>query len=208
MARKIYCAGPLFNVKEKEEMAEIAAVLEAHSFEVFLPQRDGIEFADLVESFDSLGIPEGEARDVLNRAVFSLDVVQVLDSDGLVLNMNGRVPDEGAVVEAGIAWSAGKRVVIFKNDTRTLVSGNDNPLLLGLSDFTTVDNISKIPEAFDKLFGQEGEENNTISSGLRLEKISAAGRRIRSLTSNGHEKVDVCQQLIRIVGNGDAAAVR
>ncbi|MBM9519121.1 hypothetical protein JWG39_04725 [Desulforhopalus vacuolatus] len=44
---KIYCAGPLFNNKEREEMQEIADGLEANDFDVFLPHRDGFEFANL-----------------------------------------------------------------------------------------------------------------------------------------------------------------
>lgn len=44
---KIYCAGPLFNDKEKEEMTEIAVALEESGFGVFLPHRDGFEFAHL-----------------------------------------------------------------------------------------------------------------------------------------------------------------
>ena len=42
---KIYCAGPPFNDKEREEMQEIADELEAKNFDVFLPHRDGFEFA-------------------------------------------------------------------------------------------------------------------------------------------------------------------
>ena len=34
--KKIYCAGPLFNEKEKMEMLEIANVLEKNDFNVFL----------------------------------------------------------------------------------------------------------------------------------------------------------------------------
>jgi len=47
---RVYCAGPLFNEKEKEEMAEIAQALERHGFEVFLPQRDGLELSKCVQS--------------------------------------------------------------------------------------------------------------------------------------------------------------
>mgnify|MGYP003981738111 CR=1 FL=1 len=49
-----------------------------------------------------------------------------------MLNINGRVPNEGTVVEAGIAWNAGKKIVIYKTDLRTLLKGSDNPLLSGL----------------------------------------------------------------------------
>jgi hypothetical protein len=38
-------------------------------------------------------------------------------------------------------------VVIFKADARTKVSGRDNPLVIGLSDFHTVDEIEQLGEA-------------------------------------------------------------
>ena len=52
---KIYCAGPLFNPKEQEEMGQIASVLECKGYSVFLPQRDGLEFAS-----SSLAFLKGE----------------------------------------------------------------------------------------------------------------------------------------------------
>jgi nucleoside 2-deoxyribosyltransferase len=119
LAKKIYCAGPLFNAKEREEMEQIAVLLEKSGFRVFLPHRDGIEFANLLDSFVGHGVPRSKALDILNKAIFNLDVFQVLDSDGLILNMNGRVPDEGAMVEAGIAWRAGKAIVIYSDDARS-----------------------------------------------------------------------------------------
>ena len=45
---KIYCAGPLFNPKEQEEMQEIAHVLEQKGFTTFLAQRDGLLFEQLL----------------------------------------------------------------------------------------------------------------------------------------------------------------
>lgn len=107
--RKIYCAGPLFNAKEREEMGQITSVLEKNGFSVFLPHRDGIQLAVMLDVFIANGIPRQKAVEILNKAIFYLDVYQVLDSDGLILNLNGRVPDEGSLVEAGIAWQAGKQ---------------------------------------------------------------------------------------------------
>jgi len=139
MTKKIYCAGPMFNPKEREEMEEIAGALEDHGFNVFLPHRDGLELAAAALPMD----------------VFELDIAQILESDGLVLNMNGRVPDEGAAAETGIAWQAGKKIVIYKNDTRTLIDKSDNPILVGLANYTVISDISKIPHAFNRLFGPD-----------------------------------------------------
>ena len=40
MIKKIYIAGPLFNVHEKKYLEEIAEVLEGNGYDCFLPHRD------------------------------------------------------------------------------------------------------------------------------------------------------------------------
>ena len=49
MIKKIYIAGPLFNIHEKKYLEEIASVLEGAGYECFLPHRDqtGIEEIEL-----------------------------------------------------------------------------------------------------------------------------------------------------------------
>jgi len=197
--KKIYCAGPLFNSKEKEEMAEIATALEQSAYQVFLPHRDGFEFAGLTSVFKEIGLGEAETNDILNRAIFTLDVFQVLDSDGLILNINGRVPDEGAMVEAGIAWNAGKEVVIYKNDARTLLNGCDNPLLLGLSGFNTVSCINEIPSAFNDRFKKSNPGKPKIDN-TSLSEIYERGRTIAALAKNSKDQREVCLTLQTILG--------
>ncbi|MBW2740047.1 MAG: nucleoside 2-deoxyribosyltransferase [Deltaproteobacteria bacterium] len=197
---KIYCAGPLFNNKEKEEMTEIATALEKSGFSVFLPHRDGFEFAHLLDVFKTIGISEAKANRLLNKAIFTLDVYEVLNSDGLILNINGRVPDEGATVEAGIAWNAGKRVVIYKNDARTLINGTDNPLLLGLSDFVTIEDISEIPVVFKKLLAGDMTENKSVIDNSKLREIYQKGQIVADLAQNGYDKTRVCHELLKLLG--------
>ncbi|ABQ24458.1 nucleoside 2-deoxyribosyltransferase [Geotalea uraniireducens] len=194
---KIYCAGPLFNPKEKEEMQEIADILEMNDFKVFLPHRDGLEFSNLMTTFSEMGISNEKAIQVLNKAIFTLDVFQVLDSDGLILNMNGRVPDEGAMVEAGIAWNAGKAMVIYKNDARTLLNGNDNPLLLGLSNFETVSKISEIPSKFNSLLADEpthGKIDNT-----RIKNLYKKGEEVYKVATSNKDESVICRDLMVIL---------
>lgn len=59
--------------------------------------------------------------------------------------MNGRVPDEGAVSEAAMAFAVGHPVVIYKNDARSLVGGKDNPLVAGLSGCEIVNTVEAFP---------------------------------------------------------------
>lgn len=193
---KIYCAGPLFNNKEREEMQEIADVLETSDFDVFLPHRDGFEFANLSAGIEELTESKKSTSLLLQKAIFTLDVYQVLSSDGLILNMNGRVPDEGAMVEAGIAWSAGKEIVIYKNDSRSLINGEDNPLLIGLSDFITISDISKIPSYFEEI--RSNRNTKTIDSS-RLAYLFNKGKSISTLTKLQDVK-EICKKLIEIIG--------
>ena len=66
--------------------------------------------------------------------------------------MNGRVPDEGGVVETAVAFAFGKPVVLYKNDDRSLSQGYDNLMLLGASGtFSTVSDIAAIPATLEQL---------------------------------------------------------
>ncbi|MEK6705126.1 MAG: nucleoside 2-deoxyribosyltransferase [Bdellovibrionota bacterium] len=188
---KIYCAGPLFNPKEREEMQEIASSLEEAGYSVFLPHRDGLEFALLFPMLLQRSLTPQRAREILNRAIFSLDVFQITDSHGLVLNMNGRVPDEGAMVEAGIAWARKKILVIFRTDSRSLIEGNCNPMVLGLADFSFVathedilraldDKFSKATE--DVIFSREPHFDTTAKNGKQISDFLAVRRPVSDIT--------------------------
>jgi nucleoside 2-deoxyribosyltransferase len=147
MAR-VYCAGPLFNDVERQEMAQIAQALEEAGFATFLPQRDGLEFSRLLPVLQGMGVSLSAADAMLQRAIFSLDVYELLaGADAVVANLNGRVPDEGTVVEASLAWHAGKPLVLYKDDARSLLNGADNPMLTGLGGFTLTRTIAAIPNA-------------------------------------------------------------
>ncbi|MBN2316745.1 MAG: nucleoside 2-deoxyribosyltransferase [Sedimentisphaerales bacterium] len=188
---KIYCAGPLFNPKEREEMHEIASVLEEAGYSVFLPQRDGLEFAHFFPMLLQRKMTPQQATEILNHAIFSLDVFQITNCHGLVLNMNGRVPDEGAMVEAGIAWARKKIIVIFRNDSRSLIEGNCNPLVLGLSDFSFVttcedilydlnEKISKATE--DIVLSRESYFDRTAENGKQISDFLAMRRPVSDIT--------------------------
>ncbi len=188
---KIYCAGPLFNPKEREEMQEITSVLEEAGYSVFLPQRDGLEFAHLFPMLLQRNMTPQQATDILNRSIFSLDVFQITNCHGLVLNMNGRVPDEGAMVEAGIAWARKKIIVIFRNDSRSLIEGNCNPLVLGLSDFSLVRTCEEVLYALDGkisqvvediIFSHEPYFDRTAKNGKQISEFLAVRRPVSDIT--------------------------
>jgi len=174
MAR-VYCAGPLFNPPERGEMLEIATQLERAGHETFLPQRDGLELAHLEPLIAEL-VETRAASDILHRAIFSFDIFKLLSwSDGVVANFNGRVPDEGTVVEAALAWHAGKALVIYKNDARAAFAGRDNPMLTGLADGQIVDNSAHLVVVLEAQLAEsrDGRLPHTLDIGSRIDAIRA-----------------------------------
>ncbi|QDT47384.1 Nucleoside 2-deoxyribosyltransferase [Symmachiella dynata] len=164
---RVYCAGPLFNQAERDEMTAIADCLCDFGCEVYLPHRDGMEFRFIHAELIDRGWAAPQAAQFLHAAIFALDVYQLVEEcDCMVWNLNGRTPDEGAVSEAAMAWTLGKPLVAFKEDVRTLIAGRDNPLLVGMVDFQTVDTIAKIPSGLSRAI------QNAESKPLSLEHIS------------------------------------
>ena len=49
-----------------------------------------------------------------------------------------------------MAWTLGKPLIAYSDDVRSLIAGRINPLLVGMVDFTTVDERTSIPEALSK----------------------------------------------------------
>jgi nucleoside 2-deoxyribosyltransferase len=196
--KRVYCAGPLFNDKEREEMAGIAAALEEKGFETFLPQRDGLELTRCVEGLTAGGLPVDEANALIAQAIFALDIYQVLEGCVLlVANLNGRVPDEGTVAEAAMAWARGKPVFAFKSDTRTAFGGNDNPLVTGLFGFKVA---KSIPGMVALVEAHDYESPSSNSAYLREEEISGnleLGRAIWDVLSQSRPVSDVLNAIRR-----------
>ena len=64
--------------------------------------------------------------------IFHRDRDEVLKADILFMTLDGRVPDEGACVELGIAYASGKRCYGIKGDARSVELDMDvNPMLTG-----------------------------------------------------------------------------
>lgn len=191
---RVYCAGPLFNAAERAEMDSIAHTLEAAGFATFLPHRDGLEFARLKPELEKLGASVEDAARILDRAIFSLDTYQLLERcDVVVANLNGRVADEGTVVEASIAWHAGKPLVLFKADARSMLSGSDNPMLTGLGDFQVVDQVAALPLAI--------RESVERDHARRVEKTMAVGAGIASLREGGDDMSSLAKTLFSTFRN-------
>ena len=124
----VYLAGPLFSEPERRFNFELTHRLETLGFEVFLPQRDGAERDR--PPYDTMA-PE-ERR----RVMFELDRSRILDSDVFLFVLDGRVPDEGACVELGIAYcqkylQKGEKLLVgLHTDARAaFIGGRLNPMV-------------------------------------------------------------------------------
>ena len=124
----IYFAGPLFSEAERRFNSQLTAKLEASGFRVFLPQRDGVEREK--PPYDAM-TPE-ERR----HATFQLDKTKILEAEVFLFVLDGRVPDEGACVELGIAYcqkelqGEDKLLVGLQTDTRAAFLGSKlNPMV-------------------------------------------------------------------------------
>lgn len=145
---KVYCAGPLFCPGERYEMDQLASALEAAGYSTFLPQRDGFEGAALLPKLVDMGYEPDRAQRLLDRVIFCLDIFQLLEAcDVTVANLNGRVTDEGTIVEASMTAMAGKPLVLWKEDSRAPFALGDNPMLTGLSDFVVHENHDAVLDA-------------------------------------------------------------
>jgi nucleoside 2-deoxyribosyltransferase len=124
----IYFAGPLFSEAEKEFNQILCDKLESIGFNVFLPQRDGVEKEK--PPFDTMSKEERRA------AMFHLNKEKIFECDIFFFVLDGRVPDEGACVELGLAYAhreltKGKKTLVgLQTDVRAAFLGSKlNPML-------------------------------------------------------------------------------
>jgi nucleoside 2-deoxyribosyltransferase len=124
----VYLAGPLFSMAERRFNLQLTERLETSGFRVFLPHRDGVERE--TSPYDAM-TPEQR-----RHAMFRLDRQQILDCHIFLIVLDGRVPDEGACVELGIAYGqkylqgGGKLLIGLHSDTRAAFIGSRlNPMV-------------------------------------------------------------------------------
>lgn len=129
----IYFAAPLFCQAERAFNLKLTGKLEEHGFAVFLPQRDGIESS--VPPYDKM------TNDERRQAIFAIDRDKILQADVFLFVLDGRVPDEGACVEVGIAYAQkhlqgrGKLLVGLLTDSRAaFLEAKLNPMVQGALD--------------------------------------------------------------------------
>ena len=111
----IYFAGPLFSEAERAFNLRLTEQLERAGYEVFLPQRDGVERGR--PPYDRM------TADERREAMFELDKRKIFGCDVFLIVLDGRVPDEGACVELGLAHAHKE----LRGTTRLLVGLQTDP---------------------------------------------------------------------------------
>jgi len=176
--KRIYCSGPLFCAEEVGGMSAIAKVLEDSGFQTFLSHRDGLEAYIMRFGNSSLPSTISGMRTRVDYAIFSLDVYELIERCGAVVcNLNGRVPDEGMIVEAALAYGAGKPLVLFKDDARAPFGGYDNSMLTSLVHGKIVRKLKELPSLLKQGMSQK-TDLATLSNDLK--KAISYGKRISS----------------------------
>jgi len=124
----VYYAGPLFSEAERLYNDRLAERIEALGYKVFLPQRDGVEGHK--PPYDTM------TREQRRTAIFELDRDTILEADVFLFLLDGRVPDEGACVELGIAYAQktldqrSKLLIGLHTDARASFIGSKlNPMI-------------------------------------------------------------------------------
>jgi nucleoside 2-deoxyribosyltransferase len=144
----IYFAAPLFCQAEQAFNLQLTVKLEERGLTVFLPQRDGVESSK--PPYNEMTVDE------LRQAIFVLDRDKILDADVFLFVLDGRVPDEGACVELGIAYGQNhllqqdKLIIGLQTDSRAAYLGAKiNAILHGSLDYV-VDNEDDLITALEE----------------------------------------------------------
>jgi nucleoside 2-deoxyribosyltransferase len=124
----VYFAAPLFSQAERHFNQCLTEKLELMGYKVFLPQRDGVEGNK--PPYDKM------TKEERRLTMFQVDTTKIMESDVFLFVLDGRVPDEGACVELGIAYThknlqrSNKLLIGLHTDARSAFIGSKlNPMI-------------------------------------------------------------------------------
>lgn len=115
-----YLAAPLFNERERSFNAELAETLSS-CCDVFLPQRDGLLLAELLEN--------GVSLDVAETRIFERDRIALSRCNILIAVLDGAHIDEGVAFEVGFAHARGALCLGLQSDVRRALPSGNNPMI-------------------------------------------------------------------------------
>ena len=109
--KKVYIAGPLFNIHEKKYLEEIAEILESNGYDCFLPHRDQVV---KLEERRSVDLMSQETKDT----IFQTDLDALEKADITVALITGQDIDSGTSSEIGYTYAMKKPVLAIDADER------------------------------------------------------------------------------------------
>jgi hypothetical protein len=78
-----------------------------------------------------------------------------------------------------MAWTAGKAVVLFKDDVRSKIDGLDNPLVAGLGGFRLVSHSEELPRALTRALAEHPPEQFQVGSlSATTRQVAERGQRL------------------------------
>lgn len=142
--KKIYFAALLFNEMELKRNEEYTKLLEKWGYNVYLPQREAGLSAQILKN-------QSNDKMETNKKIFNTDLEGIKNCDILLFFLDGRVPDEGACVELGMAFALGKKCIGYKTDDRNLdFTGDDNLFIEGCMNFKVMRTIEDLKKELEK----------------------------------------------------------
>jgi|TARA_B110000438_G_scaffold57037_1_gene57095 nucleoside 2-deoxyribosyltransferase len=111
MIKRIYIAGPLFNIHETRFLEDIAKELESNGYQCFLPHRDqsGINESELEKT---------EMSEATKDRIFNNDLDALKGADITVALITGWDIDSGTAGEIGYTFACGKPIVAIDASER------------------------------------------------------------------------------------------
>jgi deoxyadenosine/deoxycytidine kinase/nucleoside 2-deoxyribosyltransferase len=179
---RVYLAGPLFSHAERRFNVELNNLIRSLGFETYFPQEDAGLISDMVER----GLDVHQARD----AIFEQNRLAVSESDIVLIILDGRSPDEGACIEAGIGFALGKLCIGLKTDFRTCEPGGNNLMIDGVVQYRIAADLQQLVRRL-----QEAEQE------LRLVHTPPL-----AITENGRARPYIA--VVGSIGTGKSTLVR
>jgi hypothetical protein len=194
----------MFSDGDRSEQTKLALALRGVGFKCYVPQDDGIEVATVMQLLNE---PSLHGRNPMlepivlsrcfgwvTRAVVALDVYQVIEGcQCAVLNIDGRVPDEGALVEASLAWTTGHPVVTYKTTSISELNGNNNPMIGVIGGWTAVaSDLKQAVTEVQRAVRSAGAVQPVSSLPIDVQNLVALGRVIADI--RGKRSLNPSQQ--------------
>lgn len=121
MQKSLYLASPYgFSAQQKSgPLSDLVSALERVGVDVWEPFKRNNDHVDLTQAGWAYQVGQDDMRDVR-------------EADGIFAVVNGCPPDEGVMVELGMAIAWGKPTFLFRDDFRRCTDCEDYPLNLML----------------------------------------------------------------------------